>query len=151
MARTSDQSLIEDVQSVTITLENGEQEEFDLEKELVIPRDQTALQKEARKAPKRIAFWNYQTERALSEVRRLERKLNYQESLARWNARINLKNQDYNYVSDDMVSTGVTMSNKRIRNLRKKLDEARERYGIMRSIREAVVNRSEIIRAMVRP
>lgn len=146
---TSDKAAVEDLKSVTIRLESGEDYEIDLEKELAIPRDRDKLFAAARKAPKRVVFWNHQTERALAEVRRLERKLDYQESMANLTVRSNLKDRGDEFVSEGMVRAGATVGNKKVRALREKLDKARYRYGLIRSIREAVSQRAETIRAMV--
>lgn len=139
---------LSDVAAVRVRLESGEKVEFDLESELNIPTDPHHLAKAARKAPAQVAFWNYQTERALAKLRGAEAKLEYQEGrqLLIW--------REW-YLEEECETPPQGTLKARLdsdlicRPFRVALRARKTEYGIIRSVRDAVDHRARMIRMLI--
>lgn len=140
---------LNDIVSIRIILENGEVAEFALADELHIPLDPDELVEVASKGPARLSFWAYQEQRALSKVRKLERIYDRKKGDMFLCAKQTLdEDTDFTYSSNDMVK-GVVDNQKEVKKARRQLDDAREQYGILRSVREALEHYNYVTRRLL--
>ena len=146
--RKHGEDYLETIAAINIRLEGGEDVEFDLAEELHVPTDPDLVLAELRAIPARLAFWAYQTERALGVVRNVEHELGKVESendliFRKWYD----EETDETY-TEAMIRARVSLDEK-VKHLRVKLNGARKNYGILRSARDAMEHRSFVLRRIV--
>ncbi len=143
------EDLLPEIESVTIKLENGSVVTFNMEDELCVPDGPIALEVAARRSPSRYAFWAYQTERALAEVRKQEIKLAHvtgEEWLV--HKEYYRTETDDRYIAKETLQAHVDISTK-VRSEQVRLDGLRKQYGILRSLRDALERRDFTLRKLL--
>ena len=140
--------VLSDIAALRVALESGEVVELDLAKELEIPRDPAALAKAARRAPAQVAFWNYQTERALDKVRGAETKLAEEEGKHHiyWKA---WYEQEENETPPQGTLRARLDCDLELRRFRVALRARRKEYGRLRAVRDAVDHRAWTVRTLI--
>lgn len=138
-----------DVESLTLTLEDGRKATFHIADELAIPADPDALRIEATRAPARYAFWSYQTERALSAVRKQEKRLAETEAEAHllWTTYYRDHTAE-TYISNDTVRSHVAKESD-VMSARIRLNSLRREYGMLRAVRDSLDHRTRMIHKLV--
>ena len=138
-----------DVESITLTLEDGRKATFNLADELAIPTDPDELRLEATRAPARYSFWSYQTERALSAVRKQEKRLAEAESLAHllW-VKYYKDHTAESYISNDTIRAHVAKESD-VMSARIHLNSLRREYGMLRAVRDSQDHRTRMIHKLV--
>jgi hypothetical protein len=131
-----------------VKLENGTTAHFKLSDELSIPTDPILIHKEALRAPARFAFWAYQTERALAEVRKQERCLTEEEGKMNLGYRKWIKDDTDDMPTEAMVKARVD-SDREINSMKIHLNAARKQYSLLRATRDSVDHRVYVLRALV--
>jgi len=133
---------------VTILLENKQAVTLDIAEELAIPDDPDALLRAARRAHDRYAFWAYQTERARAHVDAME--VRYQDVLGEYSVRYRsslIDDPRYN-VTEGLVKA-VTSIDPQVRTALVRLNGAKKRHGLLRSIKEAMHHRCFMMSRLV--
>jgi hypothetical protein len=138
---------LKDVAAVTITLESGEQVTLHPDNELKIPTDPILIKKEALRAPAQLAFWAYQTERALKEVRNTEYELAKKEGDMSLVYRQWYLKEKATY-TEDMIRSRLSVDAE-VDALRKQLLVARDLYGVIRATRDSVEHRVYVLRKII--
>jgi len=140
--------VLADVEAIEVRLENGETVSFNMADELHIPAEAGALAKAARKTAAQVAFWNYQTERALKRVRSAEIKLARDEG-KQW-----LVYRKYHMEEECETPAQGTLRarvdyDRSLWTFRVALQARRKEYGVVRSMRDAVNHRSNMVRTLI--
>lgn len=135
------------VAAIALTLENGEKVRFNIARETAIPSDDTLL-RTAKRAAARLAFWAYQTERALARVREHERVLAQVEGRAYQYFRIYYTDHEGVDVTEAMLRAAIDQDPK-VRAARISLNVRRNEHGLLRAVREAVDHRAWMVRALL--
>ena len=138
-----------DIAAITIILESGQKARFNLEDELCISDDPVKVGEEVRRSPARVAFWAYQMERALAEVRRFEAMHDKAEGEMWLTFRKYYQDHtDEKYIPKELVTSATTI-NSEVTNARANLNKARRHHGIIRAISQAVRSRDYVLRELV--
>lgn len=132
-----------DVEAITLTMENGEVVTLRPKDELKIPTDPDLLRKAAITGPSRLAFWDYQTERCLRVVRDQERDLERIEGEAGLVMRKFLE-QEGEVRNESVIRDRLAIDDKVV-EARKKLNSAKESYGVLRATTDAVRHRMYVL------
>lgn len=140
---------LQDVEAITLVLDNGERTTLKIADELAVPDDPVELMREAKRAPARMAFWAYQMERALATLRAKERSFAKCEGMEYMIART--------YIQDHTEVEIATEGNIRSRvsqsptwNAEKEeVERAQRSYGVLRAVREALEHRSHLLRRLI--
>jgi len=137
------------VEAVTIKLENERIITVNVEEELCVPDGPIALEHEARRSPARFAFWAYQTERSLAQVRAEEVKLAHQTGETWLTHKEYYRTEtDERYIAKETLQAHVDISTE-VRSIQIKVDALRKQHGILRAIRDSVGNRDFVIRKLL--
>lgn len=149
--KTSPKKVAEDyldqIEAITIRLESGEKVTLKVRSEVRIPTDPIRMREAAIKAPAKLAFWAYQTELALSRVRKAELELarvegrEYQVFRAYYN-------EEGVFVTEPLLKASVDQSPK-VRAARLALNGRRREYGALRAVRDAVEHRTWTLRTLL--
>jgi hypothetical protein len=145
------EDLLRHLSSVVVRLESGEEVLFNLDDELAIPHDPEAIMDEAERAPAKTAFWAYQMERALREVRDRENDLEILEGEKYVSVRDHLMTHpDWRVVKPtDALIRSVLAQQDSVGDLREKLSALRESYGILRAVKDACEHRCFLLRKLI--
>jgi len=138
------------IEAIKVVLEDGRTVKARMADELAISDDPDILRKQARTAPARLAFWSYQTERALHALRVGERVVATQEGEAYVLQR--------RYI-DEHTTDVPTEANIRARldilpelnSEKERLDRLRRQYAVLRSLRDALDHRARILQRLLAP
>jgi hypothetical protein len=143
------EDLLSEISEITIKLESGKIVRLDVEEELCVPDGPIALEHAARRSPARFAFWAYQTERALGQVRAEEIKLAHKTGEV-WLAHKEYyrKETDDRFIAKETLQSHVDISTE-VRSLQIRVDKLRKQHGILRAIRDAVGYRDFVIRKLL--
>lgn len=133
--------------AVTLTLEDGSTHEFRWTKELRVPDSLLEQRRMYQLIPSQVAFWAYQTERALREVRELEKALSHKEG------EMNLiyrrfyveKNEEY---TEGQIRARVDTDGQ-VATARDELNAARGMYATLRALKDAVEHRAYVLRQLI--
>lgn len=145
-ARSSEDYLA-NIEAVTIRLENGEAVKLKVEREVRIPTDPDRLIEAARKAPARLAFWAYQSERALAALRKQERETARVEGFT-YQVYRKVYEEDGQEPTEAMIRAAVDQDPK-VRTARIALSSRKTEYGTLRAVRDAVEHRSWMLRSLL--
>lgn len=131
-----------------IDLEGGKTVRLPIAAELDIPTDPEERERAATTAHSRLAFWDYQMERALAAVRRQETRLDEVEGMSqliwrKWHE----ENMATTATNDE--ARGHVALERDVQTARNTLTDLRERYGILRCVRDALVHRAHLLRKLV--
>lgn len=141
-----------DIESVDIKLANGRTVTFEVHRELHVPTDPDKIVEASSKSPARYAFWAAQAERALAHVRRLEFRFAQAEAVVdlrvRESYRQGLMKDTEDWYTERKV-TSIVVKEPEVKSAQTKLNEAKYRYGVLRSIRNAVEHRGFVLRTLV--
>jgi hypothetical protein len=137
---------VDRIPEITLTMEDGTHCTFRWSREVVIPADLLAQKREYLRAPAQIAFWAYQTERALRDVRDKEKALAAKEGemnlvYRQW---YTSENQEY---TEGQIRARVDTDGV-VATAREDLNSARNMYGTLRSLRDAVEHRVHVLRQL---
>jgi len=138
---------LDDLQALTVRLESGQIRTFSIPQELAYPTDEDEILEAHRKAPASAAFWDYQTERALYDVRLYETGLEKLEGDARVVKRNALESICDSFVAESAVEAAVA-SDDYVYKQRNQLNDLRRQYGLLRSVRDAMVRRVSVLNRM---
>lgn len=138
------------IEAVTITLEDGERVKLRVRPEVTIPEDPVKMERAARRAPARLAFWAYQTEIALSRVRKAELALGQVQGLEYEIHRRDLMENQGRVVTEPMLRASLDHRSPQIRAAMIALNARRREYGVLRSIRDAVDHRAWTMRTLLK-
>lgn len=133
--------------AITLTLEDGSSHTFRWAVEVGIPDDTLRQTRDYLRGPAQFAFWAYQTERALREVREKEKELASKEGemnlvYRRWYVE---RTEEYTEGQiRSRVDTDATVA-----DYRDRLNSARAMYGTLRALRDAVESRVHVLRQLV--
>jgi len=136
------------IEKLRVRLENGEEVTLDVANELEIPTDPYELVAAGRRAPAQLAFWGYQTERALDRLRKAEAKLAEKEG------RYYLTYRNW-YETEECVEPTEAMLRARleqdstVRSFRIALRARKQEYGALRAVKDAVHHRVSMVRTLI--
>lgn len=145
---THGEDCLANIAAIEIHLENGEYVSFSMDEELRIPTDPLEVLKEARKAPARLAFFAYQAERQLSNVRKLEIDVAEEEGFCDLVTRKWYDEHTSEEYTETMVRSRVAID-KKIKSSKMTLNSARMRYSILRALRDSLEHRLYVLRKIV--
>ena len=142
------ETALRDVETITLTLEDGRKAAFNIAAELAIPTDPDEMRQAAIDAPSRYAFWSYQTERALSALRKMEkreREMVGYKTMEWWTYY-----QEYTaeYASRDVVAARVDTETD-VQSARIRLNSLRREYGMLRAVRDSLDHRTRMLHKLV--
>lgn len=136
-----------DIEEIVLTLENAKVVKLKLKGELTIPTDPVEIRREAEKGPGRVAFWQYQAERAAGRVRDLERELAYMESQTSLTYNEFLKSEQER-ITDAILRARVDIDPK-VEAKRKDLSDMKTSYGVLRATCGAIEHRMYVLRKLL--
>jgi len=137
-----------DVAAITIKLENGEEVELDIASETYVPTDSEELAEAARRSPAKLAFWAYQTERALEDLRRQEQHLVQYEGRNYDLYRVYFTDEQAVDPTEAMIRAKLDQDSE-VRRWRLALRRRRREYGLLRAVRDAVDRRDSVLRTLL--
>ena len=137
------------VQAVRVTLENGERVTLPIRPEVAIPEDPALMERAARKAAAKLAFWAYQTERGLSRVRKAELEVSEEEG-REYEVFRRYYLDEGRTPTEPMLKAALDHLSPKVRAARIALNARRREYGVLRSIRDAVDHRAWILRTLLK-
>lgn len=132
---------------IKLKLENGEEVEFSIEREVRIPRSEKLLLEAARTAPSRFAFWAYQAERALHELRKSERECARVEGY-NYHVYRKVRSEEGETPTEPMIRADIDQDS-RVKSVRIALSARKREYGVLRAMRDAMEHRSWTLRALL--
>lgn len=132
--------------SLTMTLENNQTVTFDVANEVAIPESFDAIYRAAINASAKYAFWAYQTERSLARVRLAEIELSQLEGEVYSTVRQAVAGKQF---VESKVIQSVVDTNDDVIASRKALNDLRFTYGTLRSVRDAIANRTQLLNTLV--
>lgn len=140
--------VLSDIEALRVRLENKEEITLDLAAELEIPTDPKAMIEAAHKAPAQVAFWNYQTERALARLRKAEAALAKEEGTQL------LVYRQWYLTEECEMPTGATLrarldTDTKCRRFRVALMARKTEHGHLRAVRDAVDHRAWMLRTLI--
>jgi len=146
--RQSGADFVTRLPALTLKMEDGSEHTFKWSTEVQIPDDSIAQRREYQRSPAQYAFWSYQTERALREVRELEKALLHLEGetnlvYRRWY--VEEKKEDY---TEGQIRSRVD-TDARVGEQRDLLNSARGMYGSLRALRDAIESRGHVLRQLL--
>jgi hypothetical protein len=139
---------VKHIPEIELTMDNGEVVRLSPAAELHIPSDPFMLRKALEKAPGGLAFWSYQTERALKRCRDLERALAHKEGVSSLTYREWYDSELKQKYTEDMIRSRVSID-AAVDKLRTDLNAARDLYGVLRATRDAVEHRIFALRKLI--
>jgi len=146
------------LEKVGIVLESGQRVFFDIHKEIHdypagYPAKPSDVLDAAQTAVERFAFWAYQTERVLANVRAAERSLAraraMSDDVVRNECAKQAKCGQIPYISEALVEAALAKLPDVIA-AEEGLDDLRKQYGMARAVRDAVEHRLYVLRSMLR-
>lgn len=139
---------LRDLTSVTIRLESGEDVRLNIARETRIPADPDRLKEAARTAPARLAFWAYQSERALAALRKTEREAARIEGY-HYQVYRKLYEEHENVDPTEAMLRAAVDQDPKVRAARIALSSRKTEYGTLRAVRDAVEHRSWMLRTLL--
>lgn len=148
LKRPRSEDYLKDLRSVTILLENGERVRLDIEREVRIPIDPDKLYEAARTSPARLAFWAYQTERALRSLRIAERECARAEGYWYQVYRRVYEKEECVDPTEAMLRASLDQD-RNVKEKRIAVSSRKTEYGTVRAVRDAIEQRTWMLRAML--
>ena len=139
---------LSEVETITVKLENGALLAVVPSAELTIPDGLHEQFEEARKAPARLAFWGWQMERQLYEVRKFEAELAALEGETSLTYRQWYKEHLFEEYTEGVIRAHVDYDPK-VKSAKIRLNYARKCYGYLRALHEALSHRLFVLRKLV--
>lgn len=136
-----------DVESITITLENGKKQKFNIASELAVSDDVDELYRQASTAHSRYAFWAYQSERALTRLRVAEAEHATCCGKMRYGYGRRLKDEDQ--FTSALTIEGAVDSDPKVISQKNRLIELRSDWTILRSVADALDHRTHLLRRLI--
>ena len=136
-----------DVESVTITLESGRKQKFNIADELAVSDDVDELYRQATSAHSRYAFWAYQADRALTRLRVAEVEHATYCGEARYGFGKLLKDQDQ--FTSALTIEGTVDADPKVISQKNGLIELRSDWTILRSVADALDHRTHLLRRLI--
>lgn len=152
-AKVHGEDYLSDTDPIVITLETGHKAHFNPDVELNIPDDPKEIEREALRAPKRLAFWRHQEARALRRARDADHNVDL------------AKASNFLYLRDDARERGVSVTDSYLRYAVEMAEESEgtsvfaqrqdaltkwEAYNIVRALADALDHRLYILRTLLR-
>lgn len=134
-------------EAVTVLLENGEEACLNVAREVRIPSDPDKMIEAARRAPARLAFWAYQSERAFTSLRKAEREANRVEGYTYQVYRRMYENEGET-PTEGMIRAALDQDPK-VRKVRIAVSSRKSEYGVLRSMRDVMEHRAWMLRALL--
>ncbi len=134
--------------AVELRLEDGSVHTFDLAQELDVPVDPRQLVEGFRGGPARFAFWAYQAERILYELRDAEHALKSLEGTTYLAYRADHMERTGQFPTEGYIRSCVD-ANSDVRTKRRSLDLIRRRHATVRLLKDALVQRHEVLRRLL--
>lgn len=133
-----------------LLLEDGNTYVFRMADEVPpIPEDPRELLSELRKSASRLAFWAWQEQRALGQLRQVERTLAEREGIEyRTVRRLLSEHGDMEMPTEGNIRAMLAFA-PALKTEKDLLAEAQRRYGQVRALREALEHRSHSLRRLV--
>mgnify|MGYP005853119921 CR=1 FL=1 len=137
------------VKALRLHLEDGTDADFDLSKELAVPRSHAERIKALERSPAQLAFWRYQAARAAGQARKAETERDRIEGettliLRKWID----DTQDYS-ANDFGVLRGHLNADATVNRYRRKADAAKRDAEKVRAVADAVEHRMYVLRKLV--
>lgn len=142
------EDFLNNVDAISIRLDNGEVVELVIADEVEIPTDIDELVSAGRKSAAKLAFWSYQAERALEDVRRCEQKLATTEGRHYDLYRLFFTDEAGVDPTEGMIRAKIDQDTQ-VRQSRLALRRRRREYGLLRAVRDAVDRRDSMLRALL--
>jgi hypothetical protein len=142
------ESALDGVEALEIVLENGERASFNLSEELAIPRDPRELFEAGRQSPAKLAFWNYQTERALHALRKAEAKLASAEGREYLIWRTFYEQEQGSVPTEATIRSHLSRDTK-LHGFQVALRARKKEYGALRAVRDAMDHRDSMVRTLI--
>jgi len=143
------EDLLSEIESVILVLENGKKCSFNIRDEVSIPDDANLWERELRRCSERTVFWEYQTERALYKVRRLESQLRRTEGALDPSYRRAFEYKEGAEYREGEIRAAIA-NDEDVTAVTRKLNIARKNYGYIKSVYHAVKNRGFVLDRLVR-
>lgn len=140
--------VLSDVEALQVKLESGEVVSFDMREELEIPTDPEELWEAGRTAPAQLAFWGYQTERALERLRKAEDRFDSEEGKEYLVYRHWYEHDECVEPTEAMIRARLGQD-ARIRPFRIAMRARKKEYGAVRAVRDAVNHRVSMVRTLI--
>lgn len=139
-----------DVEAITLRLEGGREQTFEIARELAVPDDPDAIYEAARTAHARLAFWSYQAARALRELQRGEREQRKLEAATYLAARIVIERvrPKIQYVETDRVRASVD-HDAAVGKKRDAVENLRVHWKILTAVADALDHRTHLLRRLL--
>lgn len=138
------------LEAIEISLESGETLRVRMSDELAIPDDPDERVSEAQRAPARLAFWMYQAERVLHILRGAERELARIEGLLYKRIRTDIDEHTTDMPTEGNIHAQLAYHPDLIPE-KEHVDRLRKRYGVLRSLRDALEHRAYVLRRLIAP
>ena len=141
------EELLSEIESISIRLEGGKVAKLSVADELAVSDDPEELYHQALTAHSRYAFWAYQAERALAQLRAAEAEFAKEEGNKRYGYSRAAKEQD-RYTASATID-GLVASDPKLEKLRKGLIDLRTHWTILRSVADALDHRAHLLRRLI--
>ena len=129
-------------------MENGEEVRLNIARETRIPTDPDRMIEAARTAPARLAFWAYQSERALGALRAAERECLRVEGYHYQLYRKMFEEVQNITPTEGMIRASVDQD-PAVRKVRIALNARKSEYGTLKAVRDATEHRAWLLRALL--
>lgn len=144
------EDLLRGIESIDIKLESGETVTVKMAGELDVPDDPRLIMREAKRAPARLAFWSYQTERALARLRAKEREHGKAEGEAYVKCRGYVQGTIVDIATEPNVRAHLSaFETHELKTAKDDLAAAQIQYGVLRALRDASEHRSHLLRRLI--
>jgi hypothetical protein len=140
--------VLDELDALTLTLENGEVVQFSIAAELHISRVPEELARQGREAPAQLAFWTAQTERMLVRLRKAEAVLEEAEGKQALVYRQWYEEEEGVTPTESMIRARLSQD-VGIRRFRIALRARRKEYGAVRAVKDAVQYRVSMVRTLI--
>lgn len=149
-SKRSSDAVLADIEEITIRLENGQTQSFNIAVELEVPGDPIDLVESARQSHARFAFWAYQTARAMGALRRCERELQRLEGETYLLARGHYESirPAIPRVETAQVRS-VVDADESVNQKRDEVDKLREQWSMLGAVRDAMEHRTHLLRRLL--
>lgn len=141
------EELLSEIQEISIRLESGKVAKLSIANELAISDDPDELFEQALSAHSRYAFWAYQAERAMAQLRQAEADFAKLEGDRRYRYEKVARDED-RYTSAATIG-GLVAGDPKLEKQRKGLIELRTHWTIMRAVADALDHRTHLLRRLI--
>ena len=138
---------LQTVKELRLRLESNEVISFSLRAELEMPEDTDGMFRLLCDIPARLAFWSYQTERALAHLRSLEEDLRKLEGDTYLTYR-GMYQRDRGEIPTEATLRSYVDSNVDVRVFRRKVNASRKTFATVRAFRDGVSTLNVVLRRL---